>query len=171
MHSGVGLFWLTSPTNPLPYMIHFLLSRTDTKKFPTLLYHELHSSFTNTLCFSLKQTTVCMYFKWMYVINRCISKCFIHFWKPHLINSKTAAFKTISIMHHQLSELAGTIWKYVQIMESLDGGGSLSIMHRHKDQFKAKCLDKREFRQCLDNWGFAVLGSFYYVTIQWRVKY
>ena len=56
-HSGVGLFRMTLPTDPLPYKISFLLSQTDIKKTPALLYHELHSSFINISCFSPKQNT------------------------------------------------------------------------------------------------------------------
>ena len=56
-HSGVGLFWLTSPTNLLPYKISFLLSQTDVKKSPTLLHHEIHSLFINVPWFSPKQNS------------------------------------------------------------------------------------------------------------------
>ena len=51
LHSGVRLFWLTSPIDPLRYKLSFLLFQTDIKKSPTLLYHELHSSFTHIPCF------------------------------------------------------------------------------------------------------------------------
>ena len=38
--------------------IFFLLSQTDTKRSPTLLYKELHLSFINIPCFSPKQNVV-----------------------------------------------------------------------------------------------------------------
>ena len=45
-----SFFW-GMHADPLTYKSCFLLSQTDTKKSPTLLYQELHSSFTNIPCF------------------------------------------------------------------------------------------------------------------------
>ena len=43
-HYGVGLVKLTSPTDPLPYTVSFLLSQTGIMKSPILLHHKLQSS-------------------------------------------------------------------------------------------------------------------------------
>ena len=67
-HSGVGLFCQAVHADSLPYIISFLLFQTDTKKSPTLLYRELHSSFTNIPCFSP------MLFVW-----ECFNEVLCHF--------------------------------------------------------------------------------------------